>query len=57
MSEAVRLAKGRAITEASGGITLATVREVAETGVDLISAGELTHSAPGFNVSLDFEGG
>ena len=57
MAEAVRLAKGRAITEASGGITLATVRDVAETGVDLISVGELTHSAPGFNISLEFEGG
>ena len=57
MTEAVRLSKGRAITEASGGITLATVRDVAETGVDLISVGELTHSAPGFNVSLEFEGG
>ena len=55
MTEAVRLAQGRAITEASGGITLATVRDVAETGVDLISVGELTHSAPGFNVSLEFE--
>ena len=57
MTEAVRLSKGRAITEASGGITLATVRDVAGTGVDLISIGELTHSAPGFNVSLEFEGG
>ncbi len=57
MTEAVQLAKGRAITEASGGITLATVRDVAETGVDLISVGELTHSAPGFNVSLEFESG
>ncbi len=57
MTEAVRLAQGRAITEASGGITLATVRDVAETGVDLISVGELTHSAPGFNVSLEFEDG
>ena len=57
MTEAVRLAKGRAVTEASGGITLATVRDVAETGVDLISVGELTHSAPGFNVNLEFEEG
>jgi nicotinate-nucleotide pyrophosphorylase (carboxylating) len=41
--------------EASGGITLATLREIAETGVDFISAGALTHSAPALDVGLDFE--
>ena len=46
---------GRALTEASGGITLATVRSVAESGVDLISVGWITHSAPNLDVALDFE--
>jgi nicotinate-nucleotide pyrophosphorylase (carboxylating) len=41
------------ITEASGGITLDTVRQVAETGVDRISVGALTHSAPALDVGLD----
>jgi nicotinate-nucleotide pyrophosphorylase (carboxylating) len=41
------------ITEASGGITPATAREVAETGVDLLSVGWITHSAPSFDVGLD----
>ena len=41
--------------EASGGITLATLREIAETGVDFISSGALTHSAPALDVGLDFE--
>lgn len=53
MQTAVRLASGRAIVEASGGITLDTVREVASTGVDIISVGALTHSAPALNISLD----
>jgi len=51
---AVDLVAGRALTEASGGITLATVRAVAETGVDLISIGALTHSAPSLDLGLDF---
>jgi len=51
--EAVRRAKGKALTEASGGITLETVAEVARTGVDLISVGALTHSAPALDISLD----
>ncbi len=55
LREAVALARGRAITEASGGITLETVRAVAETGVDLISVGALTHSAPALDISLEFE--
>jgi len=54
LREAVALARGRAITEASGGITLETVRVVAETGVDLISVGALTHSARALDISLDF---
>jgi nicotinate-nucleotide pyrophosphorylase (carboxylating) len=55
MREAVRIAGGRALLEASGGITLETVREVAETGVDWISVGALTHSSPALDVALDFE--
>ena len=54
MREAVKLVDGRALVEASGGITLETIRDVAETGVDLISAGALTHSAPSLDISLDF---
>lgn len=55
MRQAVALTAGRAILEASGGITLETVRDVAETGVDLISVGALTHSAPALDISLRFE--
>jgi nicotinate-nucleotide pyrophosphorylase (carboxylating) len=55
MTEAVQRTAGRALLEASGGITLETVRQVAETGVDLISSGALTHSAPSLDISLDFE--
>lgn len=53
MTQAVELARGRALTEASGGITLDNVREVAATGVDMISVGALTHSARALNISLD----
>jgi nicotinate-nucleotide pyrophosphorylase (carboxylating) len=57
MAEAVRLAGAvRARTEASGGITLATARAVAETGVDFLAVGALTHSAPSLDVALDWEG-
>jgi nicotinate-nucleotide pyrophosphorylase (carboxylating) len=52
---AVQKAKGRALTEASGGITLATVHATAETGVDFISVGALTHSARAVDIGLDFE--
>ena len=52
LTEAVGQAAGRAVLEASGGITLANVREVAETGVDYISVGALTHSAPALDLSL-----
>ena len=55
MAEAVRRTGGRAQLEASGGITLESVRAVAESGVDLISVGWLTHSAPALDVALDFE--
>jgi nicotinate-nucleotide pyrophosphorylase (carboxylating) len=56
MREAVRRAKGRALTEASGGVRPERVREVAETGVDVISIGWLTHSAPSLDVSLEVVG-
>ncbi|MDA8164299.1 MAG: carboxylating nicotinate-nucleotide diphosphorylase [Desulfobacteraceae bacterium] len=52
MREAVALVAGRALVEASGGITLANVREAAEAGVDLISVGALTHSAPACDISM-----
>jgi nicotinate-nucleotide pyrophosphorylase (carboxylating) len=53
LRDAVALARGRAITEASGGITPQTVHAVAETGVDLISLGWLTHSVPALDLALD----
>ena len=53
MKEVVRMVAGRALTEASGGITLETVREVALTGVDLISVGALTHSYKALDISLE----
>jgi nicotinate-nucleotide pyrophosphorylase (carboxylating) len=55
LRRAVEAAAGRAELEASGGITLETVRAVAETGVDFISVGALTHSAPALDVSLLLE--
>jgi nicotinate-nucleotide pyrophosphorylase (carboxylating) len=55
LREAVKLAQGKVLTEASGGITLDTVRAIAETGVDFISVGALTHSAPAMNLALDFD--
>jgi len=54
LGEAVRRAKGRAITEASGGITLARIPALARLGVDLISVGALTHSVKAADVGLDF---
>jgi nicotinate-nucleotide pyrophosphorylase (carboxylating) len=51
--EAVEKVAGRAVIEASGGITMETVREIAETGVDFISIGALTHSAPALDISLE----
>jgi nicotinate-nucleotide pyrophosphorylase (carboxylating) len=55
LSECVRLVNGRAILEASGGVRLETVRGIAETGVDWISVGALTHSARALDLALDFE--
>lgn len=55
MRQAVDRVKGKALLEASGGISFETVRAVAETGVDLISVGALTHSAPAVDISLQFE--
>jgi len=56
LAEAVRRTDGRALLEASGGVNLETVRAIAETGVDLISVGALTHSAPILDIGLDAEG-
>lgn len=55
LRQAVELAAGRVITEASGGINEETVAAIAETGVDLISVGALTHSAPALDISLRFD--
>jgi nicotinate-nucleotide pyrophosphorylase (carboxylating) len=53
LREAVKLAGGRALLEASGKIDAANIRAVAETGVDLISVGAITHSAPALDISMD----
>jgi nicotinate-nucleotide pyrophosphorylase (carboxylating) len=55
MSEAVELVGGRAKLEASGDVSLETVAAIAATGVDFISAGKLTHSAPALDISLILE--
>lgn len=55
LQKAVQMSAGKVITEASGGVTLETVREIAETGVDYISVGALTHSAPALDVGLDIK--
>ena len=55
LRQAIELIDGRAKTEASGGVMLETVREIAETGVDFISVGALTHSAPSVDIALDFD--
>jgi nicotinate-nucleotide pyrophosphorylase (carboxylating) len=55
LRRAVKIAKGRARTEASGGVSLATVRAIAVSGVDFISVGALTHSARAVDIGLDFE--
>ena len=52
MREAVKLIAGRVLVEASGNVTLETIRHIAETGVDLISSGSLTHSAPAADISM-----
>lgn len=53
LRRAMRMVDGRLLTEASGNVTLATVRAIAETGVDMISCGWLTHSAPNLDLGLD----
>jgi nicotinate-nucleotide pyrophosphorylase (carboxylating) len=55
LHECVTIAQGRAKTEASGGVNLSTVRSIAETGVDWISVGALTHSPPALDLALDFD--
>jgi nicotinate-nucleotide pyrophosphorylase (carboxylating) len=55
LRQAVKIVNGRAKTEASGGVNLKTVRKIAETGVDFISVGALTHSARAVDIGLDFE--
>jgi nicotinate-nucleotide pyrophosphorylase (carboxylating) len=55
MRRAVAMTEGRVLLEASGGVTLQTIGEIAATGVDLISVGALTHSAPALDISLDFD--
>lgn len=54
MSTAVRLINGRALVEASGGVTLHTVEAIAMSGVDIISVGALTHSAPSCDIGMDW---
>jgi nicotinate-nucleotide pyrophosphorylase (carboxylating) len=54
LAEAVRISAGRATLEASGGLTLGKVRDVAVTGVDYLAVGGLTHSAPALDIGLDF---
>jgi nicotinate-nucleotide pyrophosphorylase (carboxylating) len=55
LAEAVRLGQKRVLFEASGGVTLTTVRAIAETGVDFVSVGALTHSAPAIDFSLELQ--
>src|SRR5690606_8876152 len=55
LREAVALVGDRCTIEASGGVTAATVRAIAETGVDIISSGWITHSAPSLDVGLDMD--
>src|SRR6185295_15447006 len=54
LKKAVAMVEGRVLTEASGGVNLETVRKIAETGVDLISIGALTHSAPRLDLALEW---
>jgi nicotinate-nucleotide pyrophosphorylase (carboxylating) len=56
MATVVQMAQGRATTEASGGITLENVRDVAQSGVDFISLGALTHSVKALDISLELLG-
>jgi nicotinate-nucleotide pyrophosphorylase (carboxylating) len=53
--EAVKLAQGRVVLEASGGVTLDSIAKIAATGIDYVSSGALTHSAPNFDIALDID--
>ena len=55
LMEAVKIAQGRVVLEASGGVTPESIAKIAATGVDYVSSGALTHSAPNFDVALDIE--
>lgn len=55
MKKAVRITDGKAVLEASGNVTLDNIREIAETGVDIISLGALTHSVTAFDISMKWE--
>ncbi|WP_024508230.1 carboxylating nicotinate-nucleotide diphosphorylase [Bradyrhizobium sp. ARR65] len=55
LTEAVRMAEGRVVLEASGGVTLDSIAQIAATGVDYVSSGALTHSATNFDIALDIE--
>ena len=55
LTEAVKLAQGRVVLEASGGVTQSSIAKIAATGVDYASSGTLTHSAPNFDCALDIE--
>jgi nicotinate-nucleotide pyrophosphorylase (carboxylating) len=57
LKAAVQIVAGRCVTEASGGVNLETVRAIAESGVDFISVGAITHSAPAVDIGLDFVAG
>ncbi len=55
LREAVRIADGRVVLEVSGGVTLSSIADIAATGVDYVSSGALTHSAPNFDAALDID--
>ncbi|HEX9590188.1 MAG TPA: nicotinate-nucleotide diphosphorylase (carboxylating), partial [Bradyrhizobium sp.] len=55
LTEAAKLADGRVVLEASGSITQSSIAKIAATGVDYVSSGALTHSAPNFDVALDID--
>ena len=54
LRRAVAMTNGKAVLEASGNVTLETVRAISQTGVDYISSGAITHSAPNLDIGLDF---
>jgi nicotinate-nucleotide pyrophosphorylase (carboxylating) len=55
MREAVKLVDKKALTEASGNVSLETIQEIASTGVDIISIGAITHSVKAMDISMKFE--